>query len=77
MQSNRFPDLFEAEWREDEWTTRRRPSPPQLQRPLLITEDGEFAYIKDEFTVYVGETDPNAIQGMGKGIIFRKKGSAR
>jgi hypothetical protein len=39
---------------------------------VLITEDGDFTYIAEEFTVRVSETDPNAVRGMGRGITFRK-----
>jgi len=48
------------------------PSPPQPSKPVLITEDGEFACIAEEFTVYLSKTDPNAVRGMGQWITFRK-----
>ena len=58
----------------DEIERRRQapPSPPQPTRPVLITEDGEFARIAEEFTVYLSKTDPNAVRGMGQWITFRK-----
>jgi len=62
-----FANLLDFE--EPEW--KPKPSPPQLRKPRLIAEDGDFAYVKDEFTVYVHETDPNAIQGIGEMIVFR------
>jgi hypothetical protein len=40
---------------------------------VLIAEDGEFAYISDEFTVNLSAVDPNAVHGIGKTIVIRKK----
>jgi hypothetical protein len=76
MQSNRgrewFSDLL------DPPPPDHPPLPPPLSRPLLIWEDGDFAYITDEFTVRVAEADPNAIHGIGKTIVMRKqKGTER
>jgi hypothetical protein len=78
MQSNRtlppFANLLDFE--EPEW--KPKPSPPQLQRPVLITEDGDFAYITDEFTVNLSPVDPNAIRGIGKTIVIcKQKGTER
>jgi hypothetical protein len=45
---------------------------------VLIAEDGEFAYITDEFTVNLSDVDPNAVRGIGKKIVIRKvKGTER
>jgi hypothetical protein len=76
MQSNNrgrewFTDLLDP----PEPTT---PSPPQLTRPVLIWEDGDFAYISDEFSVRVSDTDPNAVKGIGRRIVICKvKGTER
>jgi len=47
------------------------PVPPQLRRPMLVAEDGQFVGAV-EFTVWVAERDHNAVKGLGQRIIFRK-----
>jgi hypothetical protein len=58
---------------DDEW----KPPEPPPRRPTLVTEDGKFAEIAEEFTVYVSVADPNAVKGFGQGIRFRRRRMGR
>jgi hypothetical protein len=54
-----------------------QPEPaPRLQRPVLITVDGEFVATEEEFIVWVSDADPNAWKDGGRrpnGIVFRQR----
>ena len=70
-----------GQWREppfarlmEEQRAQRAAEPPALARPVLVTVNGEFVAIHEDFTVTLSPNDPNWRPNVPGWCFFKAKG---